>query len=693
MWQAYPFAAGEVSCQKTALSFVDSLWEIFGPLLKGVPSLIVGDESLRDPERLVECLAAGRVSRLWLVPSLLRLLLDTFPDLPARLPDLTFWVTTGEAMTWELYRRFRQTMPQATLYNVYGTSEVWDATWYVPDTAHERLAHVPIGRPLANVACYILDEMLRPVPVGVTGELCVAGAGLGWGYLNRSGLTAERFVPNPFGGSDGQGPGSVLYRSGDRARYLPDGNIVFIGRHDHQLKLRGYRLEPGEIESCLNEHPAVKQAVVVVQERPGAEKRLVAFILARQSREAELEDGTLRRFLAEKVPEFMIPAVFSFLKEIPLTPSGKVNRAALPEPETGQARAATFLVDSVERELAQVWVGLLGWEKIGRDDNFFELGGHSMLAVRLFAQIEVLFGKKLPLATLFEAPTVGQLAAALRQAGYSPSWSSLILIRPGDEQPPFFFIHGVGGHVLRYYPLAKALPGGRPFYGLQSLGLDGRHQPLTTIEAMASHYLAEIQEVQPRGPYLLGGLSLGGFVALEMARQLHEQGEQVGLVALLDTNLSQAPRFRDALSWAAFLRFQLRLLVGKIRFHAHKFPAQLPERQRKTAGDQTDQSFEQLADEWGLRVSDSEPAMLEVMAANRTALFRYVPRRYPVKVVLFKSLHHGRGRYYGWQELASGGVEVHDIPGSHVTIIKEPNVQLLAQRLEACIRQVLGDGA
>jgi surfactin family lipopeptide synthetase C len=271
MWETYPFKLGEVACQKTAVNFVDSIWELLGPLLKGVSAVIVRDDALRDTSRLVDELSRHKVTRLWLVPSLLRALLDLYPDLQDRLPHLTFWVTSGEALTPELFARFQSQMHRSVLYNLYGTSEVWDATWFDPTREIVNRDCAPIGRPIFNMQAYVLDTRMQPVPVGVPGELHIGGVGLARGYLNRPDLTAAKFVPNAFSDQSG----SRLYKTGDSARFLSDGNIEYLGRLDHQVKIRGYRIELGEIEAMLPQHPAVKQAVVVARDGARGETRLV----------------------------------------------------------------------------------------------------------------------------------------------------------------------------------------------------------------------------------------------------------------------------------------------------------------------------------------------------------------------------------------------------------------------------------
>jgi amino acid adenylation domain-containing protein len=300
MWEAYPFLADEVGCQKTALNFVDSLWELLGPLLQGIPTVIIAEDVVADPYALVENLGLHQVSRIWVVPSLLSVLLDTYPDLQRRLPALKFWVSSGEALSSELFARFRRAMPQSVLFNLYGTSEVWDATWYDPRSIEGRLQRVPIGKPIRNVTTYVLDAQLRPVPIGVAGQLHVGGVGLARGYLNRSELTREKFVPDPFS----RNPESRLYKTGDLARYRADGNLEHLGRIDQQVKIRGVRVEPAEVESVLLGHPFVGQAAVVARNDTGNDPTLVGYVSARSSFPASEGPGIIEFWRKERVKQW-----------------------------------------------------------------------------------------------------------------------------------------------------------------------------------------------------------------------------------------------------------------------------------------------------------------------------------------------------------------------------------------------------
>jgi amino acid adenylation domain-containing protein len=419
MWEAYPFAEDEVACQKTALNFVDSLWELLGPLLRGVPSVIVPDDVVKDPLALVELLAEHDVSRIWLVPSLLRVLLDTQGDLASRLPRLTMWVASGEPLTTDLAEQFEDRLPHAVLYNLYGTSEVWDATWYDPRRDGPMYPRVPIGRPIANVRTYVLDKRLQALPPGVPGELYVGGVGLGRGYLASPGLTAERFIPDPFGDE----PGARLYRSGDIVRCRDDGNLEFLGRSDQQVKLRGFRIELGEIDAALRALPPVRQAAAQLREDELGEPRLVAYVVPDTTAAGTVQAGALRRMLRRTLPEYMVPTEIVSLSALPLTASGKLDRRALPPPQGARASLASVYVaptTSVEIVIASMWCELLGVDRVGIHDSFFELGGHSLLGIRCIARLRDAFRLDIPLRTIFERPTVaglGQLVAEAQMRG------------------------------------------------------------------------------------------------------------------------------------------------------------------------------------------------------------------------------------------------------------------------------------
>ncbi len=349
MWETYPFGEAEVGCQKTAANFVDSIWELFGPLLKGVPSVIIPDRVVRDVEALVEALADHRVTRIWLVPSLLRAMLDAVPDLHRRLPKLAFWVSSGEALSLELLQRFQQAVPGGVLYNLYGTSEVWDATWYDPALDGAPQGRVPIGRPIANVQVFVLDDHLHPTPIGVPGQLCIGGSGLARGYLNNPDLTTEKFISNPFEAA----PGTRLYKTGDQVRWLPDGNLQFLGRLDHQVKLHGFRIELGEIEAVLNQHPGVREAAVMAREdRPG-DRRLVAYVVQESSYQGAEAARSMGQWSEERIPQWRMVWDETYLHP-PTDSDPTFNIVAFTSSYTGRLMAAEEVREWVDQAVGRV---------------------------------------------------------------------------------------------------------------------------------------------------------------------------------------------------------------------------------------------------------------------------------------------------------------------------------------------------
>jgi amino acid adenylation domain-containing protein len=413
MWERYPFQTGEVCCQKTNLGFLDSMWEIFGPLLAGIPSVIVPAEVVRDPEEVLRSLAEAGVTRIVLVPSLLRALLDHAPNLKERVPRLKLWSCSGEALSGELARRFRQGFPQATLLNIYGSSEVAaDVTWHdVLEEEEDIGATVPIGKPISNTQMYVLDPHRNPVPVGVRGEIYVGGDGLALGYWNRAALTAERFVENPIAPEQSK----RLYRTGDLGRWRGDGEIEYLGRVDGEVKLRGMRIDLGEIESVLLSHAGVREGAVIRVEE-GGEARLLAYLVPEDREKADGRE--LRRYLRSKLPEHMVPGRFVQVAELPLLSSGKVNRRALATVEgvvlSEQGTVAPRT--AVEQKLAGMWREVLKVGEVGVDQNFFELGGHSLLVLQVMVRIRREFDVELGVRTMFEEPTIAELAIEVEKA-------------------------------------------------------------------------------------------------------------------------------------------------------------------------------------------------------------------------------------------------------------------------------------
>ncbi len=696
--QHYQLSSDDRILQFASLSFDVAAEELYPTWLSGATVVMQPDQgaaSLRDFLRLVEqekITVVNVPTPYWhewvgelsasggtLPPTLRLVVVGTDKALVERLA--TWQKVVGGRVRW---------------INAYGPTEATiTATTYEAERLREGESFdvVPIGRPLANKKIYILDRHLQPVPVGVAGELHIGGVGLARGYLNRPELTIERFIPDPFGTESG----ARLYKTGDMARYLSDGNIEFLGRIDHQVKIRGFRIELGEIEAALGQYSAVRGAVVVAREDTPGEKRLVAYVVGNEGQPTSV--GELRSFLKEKLPGYMVPSAFVLLDELPLTPSGKVDRRALPAPEQGRAEQNGAFVaprNELEMQLTKMWEKVLSVQPVGVTDNFFDLGGHSLLAVRLFAQIEKMFGKNLPLATLFQAPTVEQLTPIVREQESSVSWSSLVAVQPGGSKPPFFGVHGALANVLMYRDLARHLGPDQPVYGLQARGLDGKQEPDTRVEEMAARYITEIRTVQPAGPYYLGGVSFGGVVAYEMAQQLHAQGEKVALLAMFNTDFPDHPKYMPQpgsyhYQVAPYMEIIERHLNDLRRLKTKKYilkrmkgiKTRISNRIWNDAAD-TDLDIENLN-------GFPNPIIKRIWNACVQAERDYVPRVYPGRITLFWASETPVLSYkdtrLGWSEMAADGLEVQVVPGDHGTMREEPHVGILAEKLTACLRR------
>ena len=402
MWRVFPYNADEVACQKTSLSFVDSAAEIFSPLLQGVPCVILGSDDVKDVGRFAAALETHKISRLVLVPSLLRQLASFDWELGSRLNSLKMIVSSGEALSTDLTDMVVKAVPHAKLLNFYGSSELAaDSTW-ADMSAKSPGQPVHIGRPIDNTQVYVLDAMLEPAPLGVTGELYISGAGLAQGYLNRSAMTAEKFVSNPYGGQE-----TRMYRTGDLARWNQNGMLEYIGRADQQIKVRGYRIELGEIEAALRDCPGIAQGVVAAREQGEGGRQLVAYIVAVNGTTPDVT--AVRRELYTRLPEYMVPGLFVVLELLPMLPNGKIDRQRLPEPRL-PVQIHREPQTEQEKMLCGLFADVLGLQQAGIDDNFFALGGHSLMATSLVSRIWSRMAIRIPVRAIFEAPTVAQLA-------------------------------------------------------------------------------------------------------------------------------------------------------------------------------------------------------------------------------------------------------------------------------------------
>jgi amino acid adenylation domain-containing protein len=450
------------------------------------------------------------------------------------------WVVGGEALPGAVVRGWLERSPQSVVINEYGPTETVVGCAVFEVAAGDELGEVvPIGRPIANTRLYVLDEWLRPVAPGVLGELYIAGAGVARGYVNRPGVTGERFVADPFAAD-----GSRMYRSGDRARWSVDGQLVYAGRADEQVKVRGFRIEPGEVEGALMAHPGIAQAAVIAREDTPGDVRLVAYaVLGEATDPVELSDA-VRKFSAQRLPDYMVPSTVVVVDALPLTGNGKLDRKALPAPASdavaveGTGRGP---VTGLEGAICEVFAEVLGLEKVGLDDDFFRLGGHSLLAVTLVARLKER-GVTVSVRDVLLAPSPRGLLGSMDLSSMQTVMSALLPIRAEGNKPPFFCIHPGGGLSWSYMPLARFVPQDVPLYGLQARGLDGTSELAGSVREMAADYVTQIRSVQQSGPYHLLGWSFGGIPVQEIAVQLEAAGEEVAAVVIMDSYPYGGPR-------------------------------------------------------------------------------------------------------------------------------------------------------
>jgi len=608
---------------------------------------------------------------------------------PGALAGVRCVLLGGEPLPPGLAARIAEVVPDG-LMNLYGPTE--STVWCTTHAVRPREAPVPVGRPIDHARVYVLDEGLAPQPAGVPGELCIGGPGVTRGYRGRPGLTAERFLPDPFSPV----PGARMYRSGDRGRWRRDGVLECLGRLDHQVKVRGFRIEPGEIEAALRGHPAVRECAVVAREDGTGDRRLAAYLVA----EGEPPSAdAVRAHLRGLLPDYMVPASFTVLAALPLNPNGKIDRNALPAPAEaggGGAAGADEPRDYVEARLIQLWETLLGVQGIGTGQSFFSLGGDSFLALHLFARANRAFGCDLPVATLFTGATVRHMADAIRaQQDAAPAAPAAVVpLQPGGSLPPLFVIHAVDRGVMGYVNLVRHLGPEQPVYGLRDVGDLSR--PLARI---AADHVADLRAVQPHGPYYLLGWSFGGTVAQEMAVQLEAAGETVAFAGMLDTLV---PELIDA--WTST---ELDNLLTMAQDVADITRRPLSIDRRALEGLDYDEQTRRVAEalrEQGAAPPGYDAAALAAQAGELRDRIRsrlgHRPGPFSGTLTLFRaedvhpnfaafmaSLSDEERRTLGWSRHALGPVDVHPVPGMHVTLGSEPHVRVLAEQ----VRQALAD--
>jgi thioesterase domain-containing protein/aryl carrier-like protein len=678
--------ADDVVLQFAPFSFDASAWELVMALAVGATLVVATRPERAETGRLAALVARAGVGVITVPPSLLDVLQ------PHELSGVSTLITAGERLVpqlAEVWARGRR------LFNAYGPTE----TTVCASVALYRAgagAIPPIGPPVANTRAYVLDARLGVVPIGVTGELFIGGAQVARGYLGRPALSAARFVADPFAAD-----GSRMYRSGDLVRWLPDGQLEFLGRADDQVKVRGFRIEPGEIEAALAAHPGVQTAVVTAHGE-STDRRLVAYVVPADPAEGIPPAGELRDLLRQRVPDFMVPAVFTELAGLPLTANGKIDRAALPAPDLARPDLAEFAAPSgtAEELLAGIWQQVLGVDRVGAEDNFFELGGSSLQVTQIVGLLRAR-GYDLNVGDLFDRPTVAAAAPLIQARAEDPEVRSAVIIRSGTALPILFGVHTLTGEVAAFAEIAGHLADGQQFYGLQARGLTGADLPPESVDDMAAWYIREVLQAQPDGPYLLTAQSGSCYIAVEMARQMAAMGKEMAGVFLMAPALQPFSKDLPATAFDEAARELLNELNNVINAGPGERLSRPNEKRLLKYGvpGKEIKAGVKQGDKHALRV-------MRALVVNRAAYAYYGElqhrqlRPYAGRVVLLMP-RDDPAKWYRksleqWRTALPREPEVVDVPGKHSTVFYDESARAIGAWLSAeitCWRQRGGGAA
>lgn len=739
--QAFELSPRDRVLQFSSISFDIIVEEVYPSLVTGASLVLRTEEISSSIRQFLGFVEAHHITVLDLPTAFWHELVKGLSLLKLTVPpSVRLVVVGGEKASRIAYAEWIKLVGNYPRWlNTYGPTETTvTATIYDPIAAHYHpdQGEIPIGKPLANTEVYILDTALRPVAFGEVGELHLGGPGLAIEYHNRPDRTAEKFIANPF--SDD--PTARLYKTGDTVRYLPDGNLEFVGRIDFQVKIRGFRIELGEIETCLEQHSAIRQAIVLAREDVPGDKSLVAYVMPHP--EQSFDAAEVRSYLKQKLPAYMVPAAFVEMEVFPLTPNGKVDRRALPAPQTVTTASPSIVAPSnaTEAKLLQIWEEILGIRGISIHDNFFDLGGHSLLVARLFARLEQEFRCSLPMTAIFQAPTITQLAIQLQTALEVPSsplaeMPSLVRFKEGTAQPPLFLVLAFDLDGELYLNLANHYQGDRPIYGLQFYGHNHTRILHTRIPDMAAFIVEQLRLIQPEGPYLLGGQCAGGVIAFEVAQQLQAQGHQVALLALLDAAdvkakmnlkgqlLQLTPQFqssREATPAALEVDPETTLSESDLNHSAPELasPEQndSPEESWEKSPGKLAQILEKILNKvdgiFKARQLDDHlqrglPVPSDLQTVSSHLLYDFAVRHHHPKgcfdgnVMLlrategdgsksdepFRNLYHDP--LFGWGKRVTRSIQVHDVPGGHGTMLDKHHAAYCARKLQDAIEAVL----
>lgn len=683
----------------SSLSFDLSVFDIFGALTTGATLVLPEPAATRDPVRWLAQCVEERVTIWSSAPQLMQLLVDVSEGKEALLPSIRLVMLSGDWIPVSLPAQIRQLSPDARIISLGGATEasIWSIIYPI-DEVKPTWKSIPYGTPLANQTWHVLTEGFTPCPTWVPGHLYIGGVGLAKGYWRDELKTHASFVTHP-------STGERLYRTGDLGRYLSDGTIEFLGRQDFQVKIQGFRVELGEVEAALKEHPAVREAVATVRSDGEKAKRLVVYVVPVTPSD-EIDAAALRAFLQMKLPEYMVPSIYLRIDALPLSANGKLDRSALPAPDEQRDEVSGGLVPpqgDLERALVAIWEEVLSVRPIGVKDDFFELGGQSFSAIRMLVLVRRRLGRRIELAAVLRARTIEQLAKLVDQAiPTAAPWVPLVPIRDTGDKPPFFLVHPAGGNVICYAEITRQLGDGQPVYALQARGLSGEQQPAASVEEMAATYIEAIRSMDAVGPYRLGGWSSGGVIAYEMARQIESLGAKVETVIMID---SPAPLDHDPVDDVTLLKWFLADLALGLPVER----LSMEELRSAPAERQLDLALAQVGNGGmppGMGPSELRPSLAVFKSVIR-ATRAYEPRVGTARLLVLQAAegrveefndHPGSAASdWGWGTVSAGVIESFEVAGSHYTMLAAPNLgqvaALITRHLDSLRVEGAGEGA
>lgn len=665
--------------QKTPYTFDVSIWEFFWPLITGACLVIAKPNGHKDPNYLVNIIQEENISTVHFVPSMLQEFIEE--DI-GNCTSLKRVLCSGEALPFDLQQRFFA-KSESDLFNLYGPTEAAIDVSCWKCIRDDKNKIVSIGKPISNIQLYILNNELQPVPIGVTGELFIGGVGLAEGYHQQPAITEERFIASPFSTNSKE----RLYRTGDLAAYSLNGNIEYKGRTDYQIKIRGFRVELGEIEAVISSHPIIRDCVVLYTEMVTGMGHLAAYLVTNQNDNIEIKE--LQEYIRQFLPYYMVPTSWTILDNMPLTSSGKADRKQLPAPDFMLNIQGEYVParDILEWKLVRIWEEILHVKPIGVRNTFVELGGHSLLAVRLMTLIKKKLFKQVTLPLLMKNDTVEKMASVLRKEYECDTESSIVKIQSGKSTStlPLFLIHPVGGNIFCYKSLIESLGDNFTIYGIQSPSISGGLNNLNTLDKITDFYIKEIKKVQQQGPYCIVGWSFGGVVGFEIARKLKSNGDKIKTLTLLDSYLLKIPKeqFEDEKFYLLSFLDDLLNSLGDVE--SKEIEEQI--KQFIIREDYLEHLFIDLEEKGFLQGLEFSQFVTYFNAykINLQALSSYQPKVYDGNIMYFRaedSKSDTRLNINEWKRLVNGNFEIQDIRSNHYQLLHSPHSEVIAQTIK-----------